>query len=76
MKAYLAILYARMATLLQYRGAAFAGVATQIFWAIIKIMIFTAFYAQTSTSQPISLGPGHHIHLARAGFAGIVAMEY
>ena len=55
MKAYLAILYVRMATLFQYRGAAFAGVATQIFWAIIKTMILTAFYAQTSAAQPISL---------------------
>lgn len=55
MKAYLAILYVRMATLFQYRGAAFAGIATQIFWAIIKIMILTAFYAQASASQPISL---------------------
>lgn len=55
MKAYLAILYVRMATLFQYRGAAFAGVATQIFWAIIKTMILTAFYAQVSAEQPISL---------------------
>lgn len=55
MKAYLAILYARMATLLQYPAAAFAGVATQIFWAMIKTMILTAFYAQSSASQPISL---------------------
>lgn len=55
MKAYIAILYARMATLLQYRGAAFAGAATQVFWAIIKTMILTAFYAQASASQPISL---------------------
>lgn len=55
MKASLAILYARMATLFQYRGAAFAGVATQIFWAMIKTMILTAFYAQASGAQPISL---------------------
>lgn len=55
MKAYLAILYARMATLFQYRGAAFAGIATQVFWAIIKTMILTAFYSQASVSQPISL---------------------
>lgn len=58
MKAYLAILYARMATLLQYRGAAFAGIATQIFWAMIKTMILTAFYAQSSTPQPVSLAQG------------------
>lgn len=55
MTAYLAILKARMATLLQYRGAAFAGVATQIFWAIIKTMIMTAFYSIAPTSQPITL---------------------
>lgn len=55
MKAYLAIFYARMATLFQYRAAAFAGIATQIFWGIIKSMILTAFYAQSSTPQPLSL---------------------
>lgn len=55
MKVYLAILYVRMATLFQYRGAAFAGIATQIFWAIIKTMILTAFYAHASAAQPISL---------------------
>lgn len=55
MKAYLAILYVRMATLFQYRGAAFAGIATQVFWAIIKTMILTAFYAYASADQPISL---------------------
>lgn len=55
MKAYLALLYARMATLFQYRAAAFAGIATQVFWGVIKSMILTAFYTQTSTPQPISL---------------------
>lgn len=55
MKPYLAILYARMATLLQYRGAAFAGVVTQVFWAIIKTMVLTAFYREASDPQPISL---------------------
>lgn len=55
MKPYLAILYVRMATLFQYRGAAFAGVATQVFWAIVKTMILTAFYAQAPGPQPISL---------------------
>lgn len=55
MKGYLAIVYIRMATLFQYRGAAFAGVATQVFWAIIKTMILIAFYAQASAEQPISL---------------------
>jgi ABC-2 type transport system permease protein len=55
MKAYFAILYARTATLFQYRAAAFAGMTTQAFWGVIKTMILTAFYTQSSISQPISL---------------------
>ncbi len=55
MKAYLAILKARFAILLQYRAAALAGLSTQLFWGIIKVMILTAFYAQASETQPISL---------------------
>lgn len=55
MNAYLAILKARLSILFQYRAAAMAGLSTQIFWGIIKTMIFSAFYAQAVTPQPISL---------------------
>lgn len=55
MRTYLAILKVRLSVLFQYRAAAFAGVATQIFWGLIKTMIITAFYSQTDASQPISL---------------------
>lgn len=55
MKAYLAILKGRLATLFQYRAAAMAGLTTQVFWGIVKVMILTAFYAQTDASEPISL---------------------
>jgi ABC-2 type transport system permease protein len=41
--------------LMQYRGAAFAGVVTQVFWGILRVMIFTAFYESTSQAQPMSL---------------------
>lgn len=54
MNSYLAILKARILTLLQYRAAAFAGICTQIFWGIIYTMIFQAFY-RGSGSAPISL---------------------
>jgi len=40
--------------LLQYRAAAMAGLTTQIFWGIIRVMIFSAFYASSSTRQPMS----------------------
>jgi ABC-2 type transport system permease protein len=55
MRAYLAVLKARFAILIQYRAAALAGLLTQFFWGILKIMILTAFYAQASGIQPISL---------------------
>jgi hypothetical protein len=45
---YLAIVGARARVLLQYRAAALAGVATQCFWGLIKIMILTAFYGMAS----------------------------
>lgn len=55
MRSYLAILKCRMAALFQYRAAALAGLGTQIFWGVIKMMILTAFYAESTTLQPISL---------------------
>lgn len=55
MKAYLAILKGRLSILFQYRAAAIAGLMTQVFWGIVKVMILTAFYAQATESAPISL---------------------
>lgn len=55
MRAYLAILKGRLLVLFQYRAAALAGLATQIFWGFVKVMILTAFYAQAPSVQPISL---------------------
>jgi ABC-2 type transport system permease protein len=40
---YWAILRARFQSLLQYRAAAAAGFATQVFWGFIRVMIFAAF---------------------------------
>lgn len=55
MKAYAAIFKGRLLSLFQYRLAAIAGIGTQIFWGIIKMMIFQAFYVTTSALQPITL---------------------
>lgn len=55
MNPYLAIFKCRFSSLFQYRLAAFAGLTTQIFWGFIKMMIFSAFYAETFSSQPLSL---------------------
>lgn len=55
MNPYLAIVRARIFVLFQYRSAALAGLVTQVFWAIVKIMILQAFYAGASGPQPITL---------------------
>jgi ABC-2 type transport system permease protein len=41
---YLANFGARFRMLLQYRVAALAGLGTQFFWGLIRMMIFSAFY--------------------------------
>lgn len=55
MKAYTAVLKARALMLFQYRAATLAGLATQVFWGMVKVMILMAFYAQAKGSSPISL---------------------
>ncbi len=54
MRPYVAILSARFRMLLQYRAAAIAGFGTQLFWGLIRVMIFEAFYRSSSASQPMT----------------------
>ncbi len=53
MKAYLSIIKIRFNLLLQYRIAAFAGIVTQFFFGIIRVMVFYGFYSSTTGSVPI-----------------------
>ena len=55
MTSYAAILSANFRTLLQYRSAAIAGLVTQVFWGLIRVMIFEAFYRSTTADQPMTL---------------------
>ena len=55
MRSYWAIITARFRMLLQYRMAAVAGLGTQLFWGLMRVMIFTAFYHSTTKAQPMSL---------------------
>lgn len=55
MKAYVSIFKLRMANGMQYRIAALAGVATQLFFGLIFIMILVAFYRHNGAEMPISL---------------------
>ncbi|WP_392533481.1 ABC transporter permease [Nostoc sp. C117] len=40
--------------LLQYRTAALAGVATQMFWGFLKVMVIEAFFTHTTSPQPMT----------------------
>jgi ABC-2 type transport system permease protein len=51
---YVALLGARFRLLLQYRAAAIAGFGTQLFWGLIRMMIFQAFYDSSPAAQPIN----------------------
>src|SRR5262245_18267628 len=54
-KAYLAILSSRFLALLQYRAAALAGVATQLFFGLVRVMIFDGFYRSSAGPQPMTV---------------------
>ena len=51
---YIALTGARFRALLQYRAAALAGFGTQLFWGLIRVMIFEAFFRSTGASQPMT----------------------
>jgi ABC-2 type transport system permease protein len=55
MKTYIALFSARFRVLLQYRLAAIAGLATQVFWGLLRMMILEGFYAASSVQPPLSL---------------------
>lgn len=52
MRVYLSVLRLRLLNGMQYRAAALAGVATQLFWGFITIMVFQAFYKYSTQTQP------------------------
>ena len=54
LRPYRAILSARFRMLLQYRAAAIAGLWTQVFFGLVLLMIYEAFYRSTTAPQPMS----------------------
>lgn len=55
MKCYLAYFKLRFTTSLQYRAAAWAGIATQIFFGFVFIMVYMAFYESGDKELPMNL---------------------
>ena len=54
MRGYVSMFRIRLLASLQYRAAAWAGVATQFFWGFMQIMIFEAFYKSTDAAMPMT----------------------
>jgi ABC-2 type transport system permease protein len=52
---YRALVSARFRSLLQYRSAAIAGFTTQIFFGLVFIMVFEAFFRSSTAFQPMTL---------------------
>src|SRR4051812_36556868 len=52
MSPYLAQLEANLRALLRYRVAALAGSLTQVFWGLLRLLIFSAFYASLGPAEP------------------------
>lgn len=55
MRPYLAIVRIVITSILQYRAATVVKILTHIFWGMIHVAVIAAFYASTTTPQPISL---------------------
>lgn len=53
MKKYMSFFKIRFINSLQYRAAAYAGMATQFFWGFMEILIFAAFYKSNADSFPM-----------------------
>jgi ABC-2 type transport system permease protein len=69
-RAYWAIVSTRFRALLQYRGAAVAGVFTQLFFGLVHVMILAAFYASSTKTPPLRLDQAvGYVWLAQATLA-------
>lgn len=53
-RSYRALALARCKVLLSYRAAALAGLATQTYWGLIRVMIMEAYY-RSAAPQPMTL---------------------
>lgn len=54
MRQYLSIFRIRFTNSLQYRAAAFAGIATQFAWGFLEILMFHAFYRADASAFPMT----------------------
>ena len=74
MRPYLAIFKIRLIAGMQYRAAAWAGVATQFFWGAIQLLVFRAFYESSNAAAPMSLDQLADLIWLRQAFLALVML--
>ena len=74
MRPYLAIFKIRLIAGMQYRAAAWAGVATQFFWGTIQLLVFRAFYESSNAVAPMSLDQLADLIWLRQAFLALVML--
>lgn len=72
--AYWAIFRMRLIAGMQYRAAAWAGIATQFFWGGIELLVYAAFYRSASGSTPIAYGQLADFIWLRQAFLALVML--
>lgn len=76
MKSYLSYFKLKFTIGLQYRAAALAGISTQLFFGLVYILVYIAFYESDQSSVPMPLGQlVSYLWLCQAFFA-LVFMWY
>lgn len=76
MRYYLSYFKLRFITGLQYRASAYAGLATQLFFGFIFIMVYLAFYESGSTEAPMKISELVSYLWLNQAFFSLVNMLY
>lgn len=72
MKKYLSFFRIRFAASLQYRAAAWAGIATQFAWGFLSILMFKAFYETSPADFPMEFSQLSGYIWLRQAFLGLL----
>lgn len=76
MKKYLSFFRIRFLNGLQYRAAAYAGITTQFAWALIELLMYTAFYKSNPSAIPMEMSQLTSYIWLRQAFLGLFMTWY
>jgi len=74
MKSYFAMFKMKLITGMQYRAAAWAGIATQFFFGFMFIMIYFAFYRSSASPPPMDIDQLAAYMWLQQAFLAIIAL--